>query len=125
MRFRMNLSEVRDSLCVLWKSSDAEGNKEILNCFDSLAVLFSRVVRDLQALPDGEVYRMVEFGCGDNPMMAVMTFAIAQIFKKKLSFLGLDINPDRISCLQQMILGAEDSFKEACRFQVADASDLS
>lgn len=122
----MKVTEIKESLYSSWGLQNEEEKKAFSNRFDSLSLLLSRVIQDLQTLPEGEVYRVVEFGCGDNPSMAVMMHAIMQVYNKKMAYLGLDANVQCIDALNELLDKlAEPSFKAACRFVTADASDLS
>lgn len=122
----MKVAEIQEALCRSWGLQNEEEKSAFFTRFDSLSILVSRVIKDIQVLPEGEVYRVVEFGCGDNPSMAVMMHAIMQVYNRKMSYLGLDTDVQRIDFLNQLIdTTAEDSFKAACRFVARDASDLS
>lgn len=97
-----------------------EEKDEIDHRIQSRSVLLFRVMRDIDNV-SGKIYRVVEFGCGDNVFMFHLVTAIALIKHKKLLYVGIDKNAEMIARLDK---GIPDPLKGSCQFIAADGSDV-
>ena len=68
---------------------------------------------------DDEPFRVVEIGCGASPLMCIVVQALAKYYNKQFSFVGIDIDKESISILQQKTRNTP-----SVRYIAADASNL-
>ena len=86
------------------------------------AVLLFRVIQDAQKIPNGETYRVVEFGCGKHPGMFFFVYVIAHLYRKQILYVGIDVDGEAILQLNWKFLV---NFSQSCRYICADGSDMS
>jgi hypothetical protein len=84
------LNAIKTSLVELGlMDSKAKENPAMDERIQSHSVLLFRVIRDIEKIPAEEIYRVVEFGCGDNSLMFCMVKAVTHFKHKKLMYVGI------------------------------------
>jgi len=93
----------------------------LLNSYESL---LEALMHDIQAIPVDQTFRVVEFGCGFNLWMCVLMHALADVCQRNLSYLGIDIDDEKIEQVQQDVEDAFPLLPKSNGYIAADASKL-
>lgn len=98
---------------------EVEQSVKIIQTFSPIIL---KLAEDLQNIPERMTYRVVEFGCGHNPEAFLIVFAVVAIFKKTLSYVGIDNSAECIKYMNRSKTQQPEAIRRSCQFIHADGS---